>query len=245
MNPPPCPNHLIHQHTFPELALSTASTGSNQQPYFRAMIFFNKKPGLSDAFFHEHWKSVHADLTMQVGEMGKKRGGVVRYVQFHQTRQHVKALEPLLEASGGTMKMLKWDGAAEFWAETAEDFVGFMMGVYGAKELVGESSLFRFGESLDIVFWVFLHLERGLWSMGTDKACVGCGSRFVDLVKGYEIMGGYDNLILGQGVPVYGRDGISELDSRLKKNARNDESEAQLNEKADSAIDVGMSAAED
>jgi hypothetical protein len=46
------------------------------------------------------------------------------------------------------MKMMNWDGAAEFWAETAEDFVGFMRGVYGAKELVGKSSLFRFGEAL-------------------------------------------------------------------------------------------------
>jgi hypothetical protein len=46
------------------------------------------------------------------------------------------------------MKMVNWDGAAEFWAETAEDFVGFMRGVYGAKELVGKSSLFRFGEVL-------------------------------------------------------------------------------------------------
>jgi hypothetical protein len=38
------------------------------------------------------------------------------------------------------MKMSGWDGAAEFWAESAEDFVGFMKGVYGAKELVGMSS---------------------------------------------------------------------------------------------------------
>jgi hypothetical protein len=80
--------------------------------------------------------------------------------------------------------------------------------------------------------------------MGTDNVCVGCGSRFVDLVKGYEIMGGYDNLILGQGVPGYGRDGISELDSRLKKNAKTDESALQRSEKADSAIDVAVSAIE-
>jgi hypothetical protein len=77
----PCPNHLVHAHTFPELSIAPHSDGSNQQPYFRAMIFFNKKPGLSDEFFHEHWKSVHADLTMQVGGMGRRKGGVVRYVQ--------------------------------------------------------------------------------------------------------------------------------------------------------------------
>jgi hypothetical protein len=80
----PCPNHLIHQHVFPELGISPTGTGSNQQLYFRAMIFFHKKPGVSDEFFHEHWKSIHADLTMQVDEMGKKKGGVVRYVQVCQ-----------------------------------------------------------------------------------------------------------------------------------------------------------------
>jgi hypothetical protein len=91
--PPPCPNHLIHAHTFPELSISPTSTGSNQQPYFRAMIFFNKKPGLSDEFFHEHWKSVHADLTMQVGEMGRRCGGVVRYVQVrYQTSSNMRVL---------------------------------------------------------------------------------------------------------------------------------------------------------
>jgi hypothetical protein len=37
------------------------------------------------------------------------------------------------------MRMVSWDGAAEFWAETAEDFVAFMKGVYSAKNLVGMS----------------------------------------------------------------------------------------------------------
>jgi hypothetical protein len=73
---------------------------------------------------------------------------------------------------------------------------------------------------------------------------LGCGSRFVDMVKGYEIMGGYDNLILGQGVPGYGKDGISELDSRLKKNMKTEESVMQQSEKADSAVDVEVSAAD-
>jgi hypothetical protein len=79
--PIPCPNHVAHKHVFPELSLTSTNAGSNQQPYFRALIFFAKKPGLSDSFFHEHWKSVHADLTMQVDAMGKRKGGVIRYVQ--------------------------------------------------------------------------------------------------------------------------------------------------------------------
>ena len=44
---------------------------------------------------------------------------------------------------------------------------------------------------------------------------LGCGTRFVDLVKGYHIMAGYDNLIFGAGVPFLGSDGIMAGDSRL------------------------------
>jgi hypothetical protein len=130
----PCPNHDSHTYTFPELAHGTPNS-SNQQPYFRAMIFFNKKPGLTDEFFHEHWKSVHADLTMQVGGAGVD---FVRYVQFHQEQRHKDSLADLIEASGGSMQSVEWDGAAEFWAESAEKFTEFMKSVYGSSHLVGK-----------------------------------------------------------------------------------------------------------
>jgi hypothetical protein len=48
------------------------------------MLFFNKKPGLTDEFFHAHWKSVHADLVMQVDEAGVD---LVRYVQVGEREQ--------------------------------------------------------------------------------------------------------------------------------------------------------------
>lgn len=67
VDPPSCPNHYIHKYMFPELSLGS---GSNEQPYFRALVFFHKKPGLTDEFFHDHWKSVHADLTMQTKDAG-------------------------------------------------------------------------------------------------------------------------------------------------------------------------------
>ncbi|KAI8939337.1 hypothetical protein NX059_003128 [Plenodomus lindquistii] len=171
----PCPNHHTHTYHFTELALGS---GSNQQPYFRALVFFNKKPELSDEFFHEHWKSVHADLTMQVKNSGVLLG---RYVQFHQEPQHKAALEPLFEASAGSMQSAPYDGCAEFHAESAEHFVGFMKGVYASAHLVG------------------------------------CGTRFVDLTKGYHVMAGYDNLIFGPQIPGLqgGSDGLMKGDARM------------------------------
>jgi hypothetical protein len=54
----------------------------------------------------------------------------------------------------------------------------------------------------------------------------GCGMRFVDLVEGYEIMAGYDNLMFGMGVPGWGTDGILEADERLKMNKRSEQMES-------------------
>ncbi|CBX98198.1 hypothetical protein LEMA_P096070.1 [Plenodomus lingam JN3] len=178
----PCPNHYTHPYHFDELRLGG---GSNQQPYFRALVFFNKKPEITDDFFHEHWKSVHADLTMQVQDSGVF---LTRYVQFHQEDQHKIALEPLLEASIGSMQIAPYDGCAEFHAESAEHFVSFMKGVYASAHLVEKT---------------------------------GCGTRFVDLVKGYHVMAGYDNLIFGPKIRgESGSDGIMKGDKRLNVSER-------------------------
>jgi hypothetical protein len=66
----------------------------------------------------------------------------------------------------------------------------------------------------------------------------------VDLVKGYEVMGGYDTLILGRGVPEYGRDGILETDRRLKKNVERREKVLLESKREDSGVDVVMSTVE-
>lgn len=45
---------------------------------------------------------------------------------------------------------------------------------------------------------------------------VGCGKRFADLHKGYHIMCGYDNLILGASTPgLGGGDGLMPDDPRI------------------------------
>ncbi|KAJ4309788.1 hypothetical protein N0V94_008766 [Neodidymelliopsis sp. IMI 364377] len=116
---------------FNELSLGT---GSNEQPYFRALIFFSKKPDVTDEFFHDHWKSVHADLTLRTPDAGVK---LTRYVQFHQEAKHKAELEPLVQSSGGSMQMLPYDGCAEFHARTAQDFITFMNSVFSSDQLVG------------------------------------------------------------------------------------------------------------
>ncbi|KZM22513.1 uncharacterized protein EKO05_0009682 [Ascochyta rabiei] len=127
----PCPNHYTHAYHFNELSLETSS---NEQPYFRALVFFNKKPDVTAAFFHEHWKSVHADLTLQTPGAGVN---LMRYVQFHQEAKHVNDLQPLLDDSGGSIQIMPYDGCAEFHAKSAKEFVVFMKSVWASDHLVG------------------------------------------------------------------------------------------------------------
>jgi hypothetical protein len=47
-------------------------------------------------------------------------------------------MEPLLQASGGTMQIIPYDGCAEFHAKSAQDFVTFMTSVYKSDHLVGK-----------------------------------------------------------------------------------------------------------
>lgn len=97
------------------------------------------------------------------------------------------------------MKMAGWDGAAEFHARSPEAFVRYMKSVYASDKLVGK---------LPSPFFSSTQSARA-------NAYIGCGTRFVDLVKGYEVMAGYDNLILGRAVPGQGADGILVEDRRL------------------------------
>ncbi|KAF2274016.1 uncharacterized protein EI97DRAFT_347685, partial [Westerdykella ornata] len=128
----PCPNHYIHKYAFQELALADKK-GSNEQPYFRASVFFSKKPGLTDEFFHDHWKSIHADLVMQTKNTGIH---LLRYSQFHMEQKHRDEIQPLLDASQGPMQLVPWDGCAEFLAKDAESFIKFMNDVYNSNHLM-------------------------------------------------------------------------------------------------------------
>jgi hypothetical protein len=67
-----------HNYTFNELRPQRGSNGSFRQPYFRFKVFFRKNTGITEEFFHRHWKTIHADLTIS----GKNAGlRLLRYTQ--------------------------------------------------------------------------------------------------------------------------------------------------------------------
>jgi hypothetical protein len=80
-----------HAYTFAEYKPKTAS---NRQPYFRFQILFKMNPSLCEEQAHEHWKTVHADLTLASKNTGV---WIERYVQFHADRASRRAIQSLLD----------------------------------------------------------------------------------------------------------------------------------------------------
>lgn len=75
---------------------------------------------------------MHADLSLQTPNIGVK---LMRYVQFHQEPKHVEQMKQLLEATGGNMQILPYDGCAEVYSRSAEDFIAFMRDVSWSERL--------------------------------------------------------------------------------------------------------------
>jgi hypothetical protein len=69
---------MKHSYTFYELQPRLDGRGPYAQPYLRFLILFKKKADVSEAYFHQHWKTVHADLTMAAEDVGIQ---LLRYVQ--------------------------------------------------------------------------------------------------------------------------------------------------------------------
>jgi hypothetical protein len=67
-----------YNYTFTELRPDSDGRGSNQQPYSRFVILFKRNPNVTEEYFHQHWKTMHADLSIA----GKNVGvDILRYVQ--------------------------------------------------------------------------------------------------------------------------------------------------------------------
>lgn len=97
------PGQCPHNYTFREFSpayhgASAIGPRSNAQPYFRFMILFQTNPAIGENKAHEHWRTVHADLTLALHNTGVD---VVRYVQFHAGKADRAGIRALVE--GGSV----------------------------------------------------------------------------------------------------------------------------------------------
>jgi len=112
--------HVPHDFKYPQLAYDAEP---NSQPYIKLSFFFSKLPEVSYEYFHKHWASVHADLTLGVKSF--KDCKIQRYVQYHQTPDLKEKAEslgiPLLDFDGcSTIYVKEWDDWMRFY--NSEDY---------------------------------------------------------------------------------------------------------------------------
>ena len=91
-----------HRYTFEEFDPAHQKSGgiaahSNEQPYFRFMVLFQINKALCEEQAHEHWKTVHADLTLASKDTGVD---ILRYTQFHADTAHREAVRSFVDKTG-------------------------------------------------------------------------------------------------------------------------------------------------
>ncbi|KAJ4989790.1 hypothetical protein SVAN01_04627 [Stagonosporopsis vannaccii] len=138
-----------YKYTFKELKPQHGAYGSFPQPYFRFNIFLRKNSGVTEEYFHRHWKTVHADLTMSEADAGVR---LLRYTQFHQDDSHRQIIQPLLNATGGLLAIAPYDGIAEFQTKDYDTFEKFIMQIFHNPVLVvDQQSFVDSGAAMDVM----------------------------------------------------------------------------------------------
>ncbi|KAF1841557.1 uncharacterized protein K460DRAFT_291381, partial [Cucurbitaria berberidis CBS 394.84] len=126
-----------------------------------------QKAGITEEFFHRHWKTVHADLTLDQLDFA---------LRFHQDKQNWANAQRLLTAVGGAMQLALYDGIAEFHTKDYETFEKFVLSVFADPLLVGDQKKFVSSDSP-------LHIMAGY-----ENLIFG---------SGISISNGYDSVVPG------------------------------------------------
>ncbi|KAF1958557.1 hypothetical protein CC80DRAFT_408402 [Byssothecium circinans] len=121
-----------HKYVFDE-----AKPGNDffRQPYIRFMVFFRMKPDKEAS--RQHWKTVHADLTLATANTGVD---ILRYTQFNQDPASIDMIQPIVEKTGGTI--LAFDGIAEFHAKDADSIKKFMLRAFDDPKITADIKFF-------------------------------------------------------------------------------------------------------
>ncbi|KAH6673037.1 EthD domain-containing protein [Halenospora varia] len=79
----------------------------------KVMLFLKKRPDITDEKFHQHWREPHVKIALENTTFTSK---VRRYNQVH-TSPELKA-----QAQNLGMPVVDYDGIAEVWVDTMEDW---------------------------------------------------------------------------------------------------------------------------
>jgi hypothetical protein len=95
------------------------------------MLFLNKRPEITDENFHSHWKTTHVEIAL---ENKTFRSKVKRYSQTH-TSPGLKE-----KAKDYGAPVLSFDGIAEVWVDSIEEWTEVVSDPEFLKQIVRELS---------------------------------------------------------------------------------------------------------
>ena len=107
----------------------------------KVLGLLKRKPGVSEAEFHRHWREGHGDLTMRIPGM---KECVRKYVQTHRIKNPLPGLERY------THSAMDYDGVVEMWFDSFEDlrkFYAILSDPTACKELREDEDTFIDGKS--------------------------------------------------------------------------------------------------
>jgi hypothetical protein len=101
--------------------------------YLKISLFLKKLDTITDDQFHAHWKGQHVDLALQNNTFNSKTR---KYNQVHITPELRK------EAAVFGIPVMEYDGIAEVWVDSMEDWMKVVSDPDFVKVIAGEFSFF-------------------------------------------------------------------------------------------------------
>ncbi|KAK1044098.1 hypothetical protein LTR33_015338 [Friedmanniomyces endolithicus] len=101
--------------------------------YLKISLFLKKQPHVSDEFFHKHWETQHVDVAMRNKTfLAKAR----KYNQVHITPELRE------QAAAFGIPVMDYDGIAEVWVDSLEDWNEVVADPAFVKEVGADEQLF-------------------------------------------------------------------------------------------------------
>ncbi|KAK0948029.1 hypothetical protein LTR29_000553 [Friedmanniomyces endolithicus] len=101
--------------------------------YLKISLFLRKQPHVSDEFFHQHWETQHVDVALRNKTFAAKAR---KYNQVHITPE----LREQAKAFG--VPVMEYDGIAEVWVDSLEDWKEVVSDPAFVKEVGADEQLF-------------------------------------------------------------------------------------------------------
>lgn len=100
-------------HTFKIQKLANTEP-SKLRKYAKVQLYIKKRSDVSYEYFKDHWAHAHADILVSL--KGFRESGILHYSQFTVDPK----MQQIFKDAG--LPVMEWDGCAEMWFTSIEDF---------------------------------------------------------------------------------------------------------------------------